>query len=210
MADKPLDQVYAANNSAELQNAYQAWSSDYDRETAADGYCLPFIIAAWVARYVPADSGPLLDAGCGTGLTGPYLRALGYSDIEGLDFSPDMLRVAQRRDAYASLVEAELGKKLPWRDGHFRAVYSTGVFTEGHAPASSLDELARITRIGGHVIVTVRCSILDSGGFGREFARLAQDGTWRMIEQSPPFRAFAVGEPDVLVSAFVYEISHAS
>ncbi|MBI3898943.1 MAG: hypothetical protein HY308_11700 [Gammaproteobacteria bacterium] len=58
-----LDQVYAASNERELAAAYAVWSSDYDRETAEGGYCLPFLIAAWVTRYVPQGSGPLLDAG---------------------------------------------------------------------------------------------------------------------------------------------------
>jgi hypothetical protein len=29
---------------------------------------------------------------------------------------------------------------------------------------------------------------------------------WRPIEESPPFRAFAVGEPEVQVQAFVFEV----
>ena len=59
------------------------------------------------------------------------------------------------------LKQAELGKTLPWPDGHFAAFFSTGVFTEGHAPASGLDELVRITRTGGHAIVTVRDIVLE-------------------------------------------------
>ena len=100
----------------------------------ARGYCLPFMITAWVARYVPKGKGPLLDAGCGTGLSGPYLRALGYDAIEGLDFSEEMLAIARRRNAYSELKQAVLGETLPWPDGHFAAFLSTGVFTEGHAP----------------------------------------------------------------------------
>ena len=63
--------------------------------------------------------------------------------------------------AIARWSKARLGDTLPWQDGHFRAVMSTGVFTEGHAPAGGLFELARITRPGGHVVFTVRDSILD-------------------------------------------------
>ena len=65
-------QVYAAKTPDELAAGYAAWAATYDSETAALGYSLPFLIAAWVARYVPAGEGPLLDAGCGTGLSGPY------------------------------------------------------------------------------------------------------------------------------------------
>lgn len=201
-----LEQVYAAGSVEELAAAYAEWSSDYDRETAALGYCLPFVIAGWVARYVPIGNGPLLDAGCGTGLSGPYLRALGYPAIEGLDFSDEMLALARQRNAYLVLKQAELGKRLPWPDAHFAAFLSTGVFTAGHAPASGLDELVRITRPGGHAIFTVRDSLLEAGGFRNIFAELEKAGRWRLLEQSQAFRAFAIAEPDVLVQAFVFEI----
>ena len=201
-----LDEVYAASSAEELASAYAKWSSEYDRETIGLGYCLPFIIAAWVARYVPVRGGPLLDAGCGTGLSGPYLRALGYDAIEGLDFSQEMLRLAGQRNAYRALKRATLGETLPWPDRHFAAFLSTGVFTEGHAPASSLHELARITRPGGHAIFTVRDSVLEQGGFRGVFESLMKSRRWRPIEESPSFRAFAIAEPEVLVKAFVFEI----
>ena len=205
MTDKPaLDLVYAAKNPRELADAYAGWAASYDRETAELGYCLPFLIAAWVSRHVREGEGPLLDAGCGTGLAGPYLKALGYETIEGLDLSADMLRIAESRGAYARLKQAEMGRRLPWTDGYFRAVFSTGVFTEGHAPADAVDELVRITGANGHVILTVRDSILVSGGFLRKFKELETSGKWRKIEESPPFRAFSIAEPEVLVVAFVF------
>ena len=209
MADRSnpeLEQVYAAQSADELNAAYAAWAAGYDRDTLAAGYCLPFQVLAWVSRYVEPGAGPLLDAGCGTGLSGPYLKALGYDRIAGLDFSEEMLKVAGSRGAYDDLRRATLGELLPWDDNHFAAVFSTGVFTEGHAPASSLDELCRITRPGGIALFTVRDTIFHSGGFAAIIEDLAGRGIWRRLEQSPPFRAFALDEPDVLVSAHVFEL----
>lgn len=203
----PLEEVYAARSREELVSAYANWSVDYDRETIAAGYCLPFVITSWVARHVPVGDGPLLDAGCGTGLSGPCLRALGYEAIEGLDFSEEMLGLARLRNAYSGLKRATLGEMLPWPDNYFAAFLSTGVFTEGHAPASSLDELVRITQRGGHAIFTVRDSVLEQGGFRAVFDRLEQAGRWRPVDESAPFRAFAIDEPDVLVQAFVFKIA---
>jgi SAM-dependent methyltransferase len=202
-----LDSVYAARNDKELAAAYSAWSSDYDRETAALGYCLPFVIAGWLARHVPAAAGPVLDAGCGTGLSGPYLRALGYAEVDGLDFSSEMLALAGRRGAYRRLIEAALGGALPIEDDAYAAIISTGVFTAGHAPARSLDDLVRITRPGGHLVFTVRDVVFEAGGFAARIDALTRAGRWRPVERSPLFRAFAVDEPDVLVQAFVFEVS---
>ncbi|WP_308240292.1 class I SAM-dependent methyltransferase [Mesorhizobium sp. J428] len=204
-ASDALNQVYAARSEAELAAAYAAWSNGYDRETAALGYCLPFVIAAWVARHVPVDAGPLLDAGCGTGLSGPYLAALGYREIDGLDMSADMLALARGRGVYRNLIDAALGGRLPIADGAYAAAFSTGVFTEGHAPASSLDELTRIVRPGGVLIFTVRDSVLETGGFRARFEELERAGCWAPVEESPSFRAFAVAEPEVTVKAFVFK-----
>lgn len=202
----PLERVYAASTPAELAEAYAAWAAGYDRETAELGYCLPFLIAAWLARHLPAGRGPVLDAGCGTGLSGPCLRALGYDRLEGLDMSEDMLAIARSRGAYGSLQRATLGEALPWPDDHFAAFVSTGVFTAGHAPAAGLRELVRITRPGGLAVFTVRDILLDSAGFRALFAELDAAGRWRAVEESPPFRAFAIAEPEVLVQAFVFEV----
>ena len=206
MSDDILARVYAATTPEEISAAYADWAASYDRDTVRDGYHLPFTIAAWVARHVAPGAGPLLDAGCGSGLSGPILAALGYSEIEGLDLSDEMLALAQSRGSYKRLSKAELGRPLPWPDGHFAAFLSTGVFTTGHAPASALDELARITRPGGFAIFTVRDVVLEAGGFRDKFDELQEAGIWRPVEESAPFRAFAIAEPEVLVQAFVFEI----
>ena len=205
-ANAALDTVYSAKSPDELSTAYAAWAATYDAETASLGYLLPFLIVAWIARYVPVGDGPLLDAGCGTGLSGPSLRTLGYDDIAGLDLSSEMLRIAGSRGAYGELKEAALGGPLPWPDGHFRAFFSTGVFTIGHAPASGLHELVRITRKGGHAIFTVRDQVFTSGGFQSVFDELERAKKWRPVEESPWFRCYAIAEPDALVKAFVFEI----
>ena len=206
-ANTALESVYTAGSPEALGEAYAAWAATYDTETAALGYLLPFLITAWVSRYVPIGEGPLLDAGCGTGLTGPSLMALGYSGIAGLDLSEDMLAVARGRNAYDDLKQAMLGATLPWPDGHFRAFFSTGVFTIGHAPASGLHDLVRITRKGGHAIFTVRDQVFDSGGFRAVFHDLEGRKAWRPVEESPWFRCYAVAEPDAVVKAFVFEIT---
>jgi predicted TPR repeat methyltransferase len=199
-----LEKVYAARAAEELADAYSLWSTDYDRETLSLGYCLPFMITAFVARYVPTAAGPLLDAGCGTGLTGPYLAALGYREIEGLDMSDDMLAHAAGRGCYSAFTRAMMGGPLPLASDRFACTFSTGVFTEGHAPAESLVEMVRITRPGGHVIFTIRDSVFERGGFSPQLDQLTRDNAWIKVEESAPFRAFAIAEPDVLVKAWVF------
>lgn len=199
-----LGKAYAARASEDLAQTYAGWANDYDRELLSLGYCLPFIVAGFIARHVKPSDGALLDAGCGTGLSGPILAALGYHELEGLDMSPEMIAHAAARGCYGALTQAMLGKTLPYEDGRFACVFSTGTFTDGHAPAASLDELCRITRAGGHVIFTVRQSILETGGFADKMRALGAAGCWSEAETSAPFRSYALAHPDIFVRAYVF------
>lgn len=205
-AGASLESVYSSTSPDDVARSYAAWAATYDSETAARGYLLPYFVPSFVARHVPAGQGPLLDAGCGTGLSGPLIAALGYGDLAGLDLSQEMLDIAAGRGAYNDLRRGILGEELPWPSGHFRAFFSTGVFTMGHAPASGLHELVRITRNGGHAIFTVRDQVFDSGGFQAVFDEIERAGRWKPVEESPWFRCYAVSEPDARVKAFVYEV----
>lgn len=201
-----LQRVYDAKNETELASAYGEWSRRYDRDLLEDGYILPFFITAFVARYLAAGSGPVLDAGVGTGLAGPYLAALGYHGLSGCDMSEEMIAMAAQRECYADLRQAVLGERLPWPDDHFAAFVSAGVFTTGHAPASSLDELVRITRPGGYAIFNIRQSVYEENGFAAKLAELEQAGLTKPIEISPPFAGFAFGKEDILGAVHVHQV----
>ena len=69
-----LGTVHAAQSAQEVAEAYAAWAARYDRETAELGYVLPFLIAAWIGRYVPPGAGPLLDAGWAPASPAPTFR----------------------------------------------------------------------------------------------------------------------------------------
>lgn len=203
---KSLDSVHEATDANDLTSAYANWANTYDQETASLGYMLPYFVTSWISRYIPIGDGPLLDAGCGTGLSGPALIALGYSKLDGLDLSQEMLEIAKGRESYQNLKKAVLGETLPWSDGYFKCTFSTGVFTVGHAPASSLRELCRITQKGGYVIFTVRNKVFTDGGFNRVIDQLVKDGKWEETETSPWFRCYSVGDPEALVRTFVYKV----
>ncbi|EYD77782.1 weak similarity to ubiquinone/menaquinone biosynthesis methyl transferase [Rubellimicrobium mesophilum DSM 19309] len=147
----------------------------------------------------------MLDAGCGTGVGGDLLHALGYRGIVGFDMSEPMMERAARLGAYAELVRGVLGEALPFPDGRFAAVMAAGVFTLGHAPAASLRELVRVTRPGGRLLFSVRDVVHDQQGFREEQAALEAEGEWRLLESLGPVRAFTVREPHVLVRLFACE-----
>lgn len=177
-----LGAVYAAKSADEVAAAYDGWAEGYDAEMAATGYRHPSIGLALLARHLPRGAGPVLDAGVGTGIAGPWFGILGWPEVWGLDISPGMLAVAARKGAYARLVRAVLGEPLDFPDGTFAAAISTGVFTTGHVGAEALPELVRITAKGGVIVLTVKGSLWD-GGF--EAALRAQPV--ELLEVSAPY-----------------------
>lgn len=197
--------VYRARDLPELAKGYEAWAETYDAETAASGYRVPHLVAALFARHVPREAAPVLDAGCGTGVLGDLLHALGQRGLLGIDLSEPMLARAARLGAYGELRRMVLGGPLDLPDGAFAAVAASGVFTSGHAPAESLEELLRVTRPGGRLVFSVRDIVHEGAGFRERQEALEAQGRWRLLEATEPVRAFTVREPHVLVRVFAYE-----
>ena len=161
--DGHLGAVYGAKAPEEVAAVYDGWAESYDAEMAKAGYRHPSIGLALLARHAPRGTGPVLDAGCGTGLLGDWLDILGLGPVEGLDLSSGMLAVARRKGAYQALHQLALGGPLPFADGHFGAVISTGVFTTGHVGAEALPELVRILAAGGPMVLTVKTTLWQDG-----------------------------------------------
>jgi predicted TPR repeat methyltransferase len=198
--------AFSARTVEELERQYAKWAAGYDAENAAAGFRLPSLATGFVARYVPLSSEPILDAGCGTGSAGDNLRILGYRNLVGIDLSDAMLAVAKTRGIYSSLHRMVLGQPLDFRDHTFIATVATGVFTEGHAPHSSFDELIRVTKAGGHLIFTVRVDIYEEHGFREKQESLEAARRWKLIEMSEPFRSFTIKEPNIFARLFAYEV----
>ena len=181
--DGHLGSVYDAKGPAEVAALYDRWSTTYDAEMAAAGYRHPSIGLALLARHLPRGPAPVLDAGAGTGLVGDWLGIVGYAHVEGLDISQGMLDVAAAKGQYKALHRLALGGPLPFADGYFAGVISTGVFTTGHVGAEALPELVRITAPGGVLVLTVKMPVWD-GGFA---AAIVADKRLQVAEQTSPY-----------------------
>ncbi|TXD32301.1 class I SAM-dependent methyltransferase, partial [Lujinxingia vulgaris] len=153
-----LRRVYALDgDKEETRRVYAEWAEQYDRDTL-DGM-------GYVAPGLVARDAKVLDAGCGTGLAGVELKKLGFTNIDGNDLSREMLEVAGEKNAYGQLSEADLTVPLEIADDSYDAVISVGVFTSGHVKPKALDELARVTRKGGQIVVTVHEKVWEADGY---------------------------------------------
>ncbi|TPN66783.1 methyltransferase domain-containing protein [Mesorhizobium sp. B1-1-5] len=193
-----LGAAYAAKRPEEVAALYDRWSQTYDSDMSAAGYRHPTICLALLARHLPRGSAPLLDAGAGTGLIGEWLDIAGYPKVEALDISQGMLDQAARKGVYSALHCLALGGPLPFADNAYAGVISAGVFTSGHVGAEGLDELIRICRPGGVIVLTVKNTIWDLG-FNARVAELEAQGLVTRIEETRPYVSMP-GEADTVPS----------
>lgn len=181
-----LGAVYGSKSTADVAALYDKWAATYEAEMAQAGYRHPSICLALLSRHLPKGTAPLLDAGAGTGLIGEWLKIMGYPQVEALDISAGMLEVAKAKGCYSAFHVLALGGPLPFAAGHFGGVISAGVFTSGHVGAEGLDELIRITRSGGVIVLTVKGTLWDSG-FSARVAELEKLGLVTSAEQTDPY-----------------------
>ncbi|MBW2631776.1 MAG: hypothetical protein JRC90_08455 [Deltaproteobacteria bacterium] len=80
------------------------------------------------------------------------------------------------------------------------------MLTVGHAPASSFDELIRITRPGGYIVFSLRPDVYRDSGFKEKQDALESEGKWKPVETSEEFQTMPKGEPDVCHQVWVYQI----
>ena len=197
--------VYAAKSNRELEERYDEWAGEYDRDLREEfEWIAPRVTVDLFGKYVAPDA-RILDAGVGTGLVGECLIEAGYHDLHGIDLSVGMLDAARRKSMYGELRQMTLGEPLDFADDTFDAVISVGVFTTGHAPAHAFDELVRITRNGGFILFSLKTELHEQG-FGRYLDDLETAGRWSLVERSGRYRPMPKGEPEVEHQVWTYRV----
>jgi predicted TPR repeat methyltransferase len=133
----------------ETRKIYADWADHYDADVAKWGYVTPSRIAMALRQSGANPDKPVLDFGCGTGLSGLALKAVGFSQVDGTDISPEMLEKARARGIYQHLWEGEPGSLGHVRRGHYPIIVATGVISLGAAPPETLDMLLDVVPSGG-------------------------------------------------------------
>ncbi len=175
--DELLERAYHVGDADDALNLYRDWAETYDGHLVDDlGYVLPGRVASVFAERISDKSARVIDIGCGTGLTAKALANHGFTNIDGIDFSPDMLRQAREKGLYGALIQADLTGTLDIESNFYSAAVSSGTFTEGHVGAEAFDEIFRILTPGGVFIASVNLEIWEEGGFGQKIEHLTRQG----------------------------------
>ncbi|PLX70166.1 MAG: class I SAM-dependent methyltransferase [Denitrovibrio sp.] len=176
-----LKRVYTAKTKEELMDAYNEWAKDYDTDLSEFGYEAPLESVSKFLKYVSPDQN-VIDAGCGTGLVGSMLKEHGFRGIHGLDYSVEMLQVAEGKSVYEKLYHADLTLPLEIEADIYDALICVGTFTYGHVSADAFDSLVKIVKPGGHIVFTVREGAYDDMNYRKKMVQMEHDSLWELKE----------------------------
>lgn len=151
MADEFLKRVYDLQSQEQTDAYYTAWAATYDDEVTGQGYRTPWRCAEALASFVPNDA-PVLDIGCGTGISGAALAAAGFTNLSGQDVNAEMLDRARDRGIYRETWVADTATPFPFAPGAYAAFAAIGVIGIGAAPVSLLSEALSALAPGGHIV----------------------------------------------------------
>lgn len=180
-----LRRAYNVTGTRECEELYDEWVAAYDEDTTRGmGYVGPDVVARRLAAYVE-PAAVVLDAGCGTGLAGERLAALGFSTMDGVDLSAGMLGAARAKGIYRELHKADLTARLPLPDDRYDAICCVGTFTTGHVGPEGIDELLRVGRPGAVFVATIVDAVWEQRGFAGYLDGLTAGGRLRVLEHVP-------------------------
>jgi len=159
-----------------------------DHLTRELGYEIPQKLSAALIDQVRPDAKlDILDAGCGTGLCGPWVRGIARS-LSGVDLSPRMLEQA-RRQPYDRLVCGELTAFLNDSPAQFDAVIAADVLIYFGDIQPLAAAIARALRPGGWVAFSIECNgqgdyqLLASGRFSQSSAYIRDTFSGDFVER---------------------------
>jgi SAM-dependent methyltransferase len=187
MSNKPstvldkLAEYEAANIST--QPLYDEWSQTYEQDLVGNlGYTGHLIAARALAEFAPDKAASIIDIGCGTGLVGQTLKALGYGHIDGIDFSEEMLNVARPKAIYQKLVSGDLMKKTVIETNAYQAAVCAGSFAPGHLGPECYPEIIRLVAPGRPIVIFMNGAHFVEDDYQSHIDRLEQSKVWEVLE----------------------------
>ena len=98
-----------------------------------NGYVTPHRCAKALSLYAKDKTLPLLDIGCGTGLSGSAFKFEGFHYIDGSDFSTKMIEIARSKKIYKNIYLDDANNSKNLKKNYYFYIAAVGVISPTHA-----------------------------------------------------------------------------
>ncbi|KAL9967573.1 hypothetical protein ACROYT_G025828 [Oculina patagonica] len=142
----------------DVRRIYANWAAEYDKTVL---HTIPYtswkhiahILDVAVLKAFPnkeKDEMKIIDVAAGTGLTGVELNKLGYTNIDALDMSQEMLNEAKKKNVYKRFICAPLTDQriLEIETGAYDALVCVNAIGNKHILQSAMAEMCRFVSKG--------------------------------------------------------------
>jgi len=135
-------------------------------------------------KAVTADfSQPILDFGCGTGLSGLALSLAGFTTIDSMDMTQEMLDLAAEKNMYRSLNLSEPDQPFTVKKGTYSAICAFGVIGAGAAPIEVFEMLLEALDPGGKFVLSYNDHTLEDPVFYTRIEDAISEGNALLLSE---------------------------
>ncbi|ESO98185.1 hypothetical protein LOTGIDRAFT_203701 [Lottia gigantea] len=186
----------ASLNSTEVIGIFDEWvkngDGSYEKDMLGIGYQGHYQTAELLSKHLPGkkDQYKIIDCGAGSGLSGVELKKVGFSHIDWLDPSGLSVEPAKKRKVYERFIVDYLSEKaLDVKPDTYDASTCVAAFFEGLIPLGGFNEMIRITKPGGIIILSISETSLNTckeykGRFLPRLEELIEAKEWELVEKT--------------------------
>jgi ubiquinone/menaquinone biosynthesis C-methylase UbiE len=145
----------------------------------------------WLLRLLsPRDNEKIFEVGCGAG---HVLHGVGVGQLYGIDLSPRMLSQAKQRLGDKVELKKCNAEKIEYPDNCFDKTICTEVLEHTLHPARVIEEIARVSKPGGVVILSIpyenlinriKAVFVATGIFKLLFKNIPKENEWHLHDFS--------------------------
>lgn len=148
------------------QDVYSKFAKAYDDAIRIEKYSGPERIAKKVSDLLPDSKDiNILDYGCGTGLVGDNLHALGYQNVDGLDPNSELLEESKQKGKMKNFYQMKSTDDhvAAFKAESYNVITSAGTFflSASHPGFETIKILSRMVKKGGYIILLIKNAYLD-------------------------------------------------
>ncbi|MDG1531654.1 MAG: methyltransferase domain-containing protein [Paracoccaceae bacterium] len=178
-----LNQIWKAKTVDETHALFEEWANDYESDMADVGYVTPDRIARISATLVDDLTAPVLDYGCGTGLSCQSMLKMGFTTLDGTDISQKMLNYANSKSIYRRVIHTEPASMGAINGREYGLIIAAGVISRGAAGPETLDFLIENMGSGAILVFSYNQTTLDDPVYMDNLAAVKQSGVVEIVAE---------------------------